>query len=462
MTLTSTMQVFADENLLAVIMGQVGDPQTLFNLILSLPVAKAAFESCPRQLLIAALSSLPPELQQLAILCTILVQNHITRGSMTTLLLRYLSLDDTPGLVSPPVKAVEFVIPENLSDAFETLRKVAAVWSAVEDLASGFVRSSVDFIGECKAAEAAGRETVHYERGHRLRPLSHLWNRSIQLPGLIGSPTLDKPQPWSLPLRASEIYRVKRALWRLELFAIVSRVPHTSPNKVPIHSESGKFAVSSNDDEGTRMLLASMEPFELAELETVYDYLWRETIGKVYRHKLDPYRPQYNQYTQQGQAEREAKRTSRGLEQYEYDHAEFEAQCAKERGFRRARKDHDRYLAHFMSRGLSFLHRVLRQMARDRGEIIPDHYPPMRYRSLTELRETWNKMDRSRGDDGQSSYNTLLRHVAAGNRIERRTGGFAAGAQSAIYLLSRVSRNFRVEDLWRLGCYMWESDNSIP
>ncbi len=458
MTLTSTMQVFADENLLAVIIEQVGDPQTLFNLILSLPVAKVAFESCPRQLLIAALSSLPPELQQLAILCTTLVQNHITRGSMTTLLVRYLSLDDTPGLVLPPVAAVEFGIPENLSDPFETLRKLAAVWSAVEDLASGFVRSSVDFIRECKAAEAAGRETVHYERGHRLRPLSHLWNRKIQLPGVIGYTSEDKPQPWSLPLRASEIYRVKRALWRLELFAIVSREPHASPNEAPIHSESAKFALSSNDDEGTRMLLASLEPFELAELETVYDYLWRETIGKVYQHKLDPYRPQYNRYTQQGQAEREAKRNSRGLEQYEYDHAEFEAQCAKERSFQRAREDHERHLAHFMSRGLSFLHRVHRQMARDRDEIIPDHYPPMQYRSSTGLRDTWNEMDRSRGDDGQSFYNTLLRHIGADYRIERRPGGGAAGSQSATYLLLRASRNFRVEDLLRLGCYMWESD----
>ena len=457
MTLTSTMQVFNDENLLAVIMEQVGDPQTLFNLILSLPVAKAAFESCPRQLLTAALSSLSPELQQLAILCTTLVQNHITRGSITTLLLRYLSLDDTPGLVSPPVAAVEFGIPENLSDAFDTLRKLAAVRSAVEDLAGGFVRSSMEFIRECKAAEAAGRETVHYERGHRLRPLSHLWDRRVQLPGVIGRTIEDKPQPWSLPLRASEIYRVKRALWRLEIFAIVSREPDASPNEAPMHSESGKFAVSSNDDEGTRMLLASLEPFELAELETVYDYLWRETIGKVYQHKLDQYRPQYNQYTQQGQVEREAKR-SRGLEQYEYDHAEFEAQCVEERKFQRARKDHERHLAHFMSRGLSFLHRVHRQMTRDCEEIIPDHYPPMRHRCLAGLRETWNEMDRSRGDDGQSSYHTLLRHIGADYRIERQPGGGAAGSQSATYLLSRASRNFRVEDLLRLGCYMWESD----
>ena len=81
------------------------------------------------------------------------------------------------------------------------------------------MEQSIRSIGIRKAAQAKGlEETEHYEHGHKLRPLHHLWKREVYSEVIAEV----KPQPWSLPLRASEIHRVKRALWRLEIFAALS------------------------------------------------------------------------------------------------------------------------------------------------------------------------------------------------------------------------------------------------
>ena len=263
-------------------------------------------------------------------------------------------------------------------------------------------------------------------------------------------------------------------MWRLEVFAVISRELHTFPHAsatasgiTELHRAEflGTFAVPLDHDEGTRMLLASLQGSELAELESVYDYLWCETIGKAYQHKLDRYLPQYDGDIREVQAGAKGERNSRGVEYCEQEHDRFRAYYAMERNAERAKEEHDRYLTYLMSLGLPFLHRVYRQIVRDGNEIIPKNYPLLRYRFLYGLRDTWNEMDKTRQDNIWRSYNNKLVHINAGTSVTRRSARWPPPenypglgidfAYGAMYLQTRLSNNFRMEDLWRAGCYMW-------
>lgn len=475
--LALTMQVLADEDLLALIMDNVDNPQNLCNLVIALPAAKSAFERCPRQLLTAAISNLPSEIQLLAILYISLSQDHVSRATMIPFLWDYLRLDDTPGIVEPPAAAVDFTLPRKYSDPFKTLRKLAAVWSSIEDLACGFIEDSIQFIQTAQTAKNAGLETVYYTRGHKLRPLSHLWDHEIRLQGRPTYETLVKPQPWTLPLPAFKIHRVKTAMWRLEVSTVISSELHTFPNEsatalevTELHRADflGTFAVPLDHDEGTRMLLASLQGSELAELESVYDYLWCETIEKAYQYNLDRCLTQYEGDTREVQAGAKGERNSCGIEYCEHEYDRFRAYFAMERNAERAKEEHDRYLTYLMSLGLPFLHKVYRQIVRDGNKIIPKNYPLPRYRPLYGLRDTWEEMDKTRYDNIWRSYNNKLIHINAGTSVTRRAARWPPPetyenypglgphfAYGAMYLQTRVSNNFRMEDLWRAGCYMW-------
>lgn len=434
---TLTMQVLADENLLAIIMDNVDDLHTLYDLVLALPIAKAIFERCPRQRLMAALSSLPSGLRLLVVLYIALKQDNVTRASTIPLLCGYLQRHGTPlpGFVEPPVGTVDLEMPKIFSNPIETLRKLAAVSSAVEYLAGDFIERSIKFIEECEAAEAACLEKVHYGRDRNFRPLSHLWNRSNEIEEIDGYGPGDKPQPWSLPLKASEIDRVKRTLWRFHIFAVVSYVAPPSPNGSAIDSEISKnypagaidIAMPPDDYEGECMLLASLCGSELAELDSVHDYLLRETVRKAYQHKLDASMAQH-------------------------DHMmKLDAD--------KIIKDHDRHLTYSMRLGLPFLHRVHLQLKQDGNQIVPEHYPPLRYQSWSGLRDMWNGLDRSPSYKIQVSYKRTLIHEEDETTVDRQES--APPASCALYLQSLSLAHFRIEDLWRAGCYMWDRGQSV-
>ena len=463
------MQVLANENLLAVLMDHIDDPQTMFHLVLALPNAKATFERCPRQFLMAALSNLPTEINLLAILHIMLGQEHVTRASMIPILWAYLRLDDAPGDVVPPVVVVEHEIPRHLSNPFETLRKLAAVCNAVENLTIGYVEHSIEFVQSCSAADATDSKRPHYRYGYgyRFLLLSDLWNPKVTFNSLSGYEDMDKPQPWSLPPKASEIYRVKRALWRLEIFANVSHERHTFPNDGTLDSGDaenycanplGRASVPKDHDEGTRMLLASLQAFELAELESVYDYLWREIIKKVYRHKIDPYK----HYGQHAHTELMTISSSLNRTQSRDDHDDFVAVSNRFRNFTRAKRDYHRYLKYLMSLGLPFLHRVHMQIKRDGSRLIPKNYPPLLYRSLSGLRDTWEDMEEGRTYNISTSYSSMLKYDKAGYRIVRKSAVWPAmdKTEAESYCAGYLSVNsrlvFRSRDLWRAGCYFWD------
>ncbi len=448
---TLTMQVLADENILTIIMENVDDPQTLFNLVIVLPTAKAIFERFPRQILTATLSGLPLELEQLAILYISLIQDQQTRASKVVLLEDYLRPDYNSRFL---VAAGYLRIPKDLSNPFETLRKLAAVCNAVEDLLSGFVDRSIKFIDNCQAVHAAGLgQTKHYELGHKLQPLSTLWNHAVTSSELFRYSRKDKPQPWSLPLRASEIYRVKRALWRLEIFAALSHEPHTFPKDYPTDTIE-TWDMPQDYDEGMRLLLERLQGFELAELESVYDYLWCETIEKVYQHMIDARVAHYDQEFRQAQAERKARAISNDIEQWEQDHAELAARVRKDRKVEKARHNHRCYLKYYMSLGLPFLHRVRQQITRDGGEINPENYPPLRYRSPIALRDILGVIYFSRHDNIWLSYSlrsALWQDLGADPKT--------SNPNSCALYLEETLAYFRVEDVWRAGCYMWERED---
>lgn len=139
------MQSLANKSLVAISINNVDNSQTLFNLIMVLPTAKAVFERCPRQQLPATLSSLPSESKQLAILYVALIHDHHVRASMLPLVGDYLPPNETPVFMLLAVVAADLTIPSDISH-FKTPRKVATVWNPLEDLSTGFVERSIPLI----------------------------------------------------------------------------------------------------------------------------------------------------------------------------------------------------------------------------------------------------------------------------------------------------------------------------
>lgn len=91
-------------------------------------------------------------------------------------------------------------------------------------------------------------------------------------------------------------------MWRLPILPVLSQGPRTFLDNGTL--ESGAFEIYQADPFsapallhlsclGARMLLASLLASELAELVSLYDWIWRETIQKVYPHKSDPYTSSY-------------------------------------------------------------------------------------------------------------------------------------------------------------------------
>ena len=456
-------QVLNDENLLAIVMDNIDDPKTMLNLIRVLPTVKVIFEHRPKQFLTATLASLPSELGQLAVLYITLLEDHLLPASTVALLEDYLHNCDTTGSA---------LLPGAFSNPIETLNKLASVWSAIEDLTGGFAESTIMFIEQCKVAKAAGLETLYYERGHKLRPVSHLWDPEITLEGRPGYPFPDKPQPWSLPLRASETHRIKRAFWRLEVFATLSRSAYdfakesaVRPTTTQIHCRGAfeEMAQPQDSDLGMDAFRASLRPSEFAELDSVYDYLWRQTIGKAYQDRIDPNVGPYFKEVQQTQAEREAGTTSHSPYRWTQRQCHLHARRARQSEIYKATKD-PHYLTCYMSLGLPFLQQVRQQMTGDGDEVALDNYPPLQYCSFAGLQGQWNGKDRSRSEVRWGSYKLELDYGRPESEVDADDAVWHAPDPSGVhkpnacnvFVNTRTSAHFHFGEMWRAGCYMWE------
>lgn len=149
------------------------------------------------------------------------------------------------------------------------------MWSAISGLAKSYVECSVDFIEKRGSAEAVRLENVPCQLGRRLRPLRHLCNREITSDGVAGHGKMEKPQPWSLPPSTTEIHRVKRALWRLDIraaictsFTLFQRGLPTSILQILLKGRL--YLMSTWKERGC--FLRAFPGSELAELESILQF----------------------------------------------------------------------------------------------------------------------------------------------------------------------------------------------
>jgi hypothetical protein len=134
-------------------------------------------------------------------------------------------------------------LPDELVNPFEALRKLVTVWNAVEAFVRGCVKSSMKHIAYGKVGGEAEAEAEKLPEQKRLKPrkrertirgsqvrhkrrewppLSNIWRGIYRDSGLH-----NKPQHWSLPLKRSEMHQLKRALWRVEIFTVLTHQPRT-------------------------------------------------------------------------------------------------------------------------------------------------------------------------------------------------------------------------------------------
>lgn len=212
---------------------------------------------------------------------------------------------------------------------------------------------------------------------------------------------------------------------------------------------------------GTLKFYASLHVFELAELESLEDYLRCETIEKAYQHKIEAHMAQYDEKIRQALAKHQREISACDNEQCKQDHVEFRAQLARQEEFQGARKDLVHHLTYFVSFGLPFLHRVHQQIARDGGQIIPANYPFLRYHSCTGC----GSRRMYRGDATWDSYTfRLLQDRGPGEvnkqsaiwRAPEHSSGACRPNASTVHLRTLPPQCFRVEELWRANCFMWE------
>ncbi|KAL9109246.1 MAG: hypothetical protein Q9187_008190 [Circinaria calcarea] len=217
-------------------MEYIPDPHSLTNLVSAHAPAKQIFQRYHHlSSLRLGLAHLAPEIQQLGLACSIAAterdQQALASGVEATqdFLRTYLSLSRPPFAHPNPTEA---------------LRTLAQIHIAIEAL--------IPFLASCLL--------------RRQQPQS---------------------QPSALPLLPSESHRLRRALWRYQLYCLLFHQPgglSTMTGKRPLTPAEAHIP-------DQYAFLARLPPWEVEELECVYDALYRDIVGKVYRSTGDPGAP---------------------------------------------------------------------------------------------------------------------------------------------------------------------------
>lgn len=247
---TLALQVFSDSAIMAIVMDKIIDPPTLLSLVLTFSSARAIYERYPRTYLAKSVSALPSEIKQIAV--AFLAVRELSSQAIVNCADVQASGDHKPPPAQDYRAAAESIVlkdqpdtvlamiqfldkhlgstdqefPSTITYPAKTLRKLADLWRAIDHFTTGFADSSLSVINRANE--------VHLLHGNPTSPqgffecpcggsqcsghLAFLWDPSISH----FTPPLPpkKPQPWELPLRDSEIYRLKRALWRIELVVL--------------------------------------------------------------------------------------------------------------------------------------------------------------------------------------------------------------------------------------------------
>ncbi|MCJ1452531.1 hypothetical protein MMC28_002874 [Mycoblastus sanguinarius] len=382
-----------------------------------------------------------------AIIPNILTRSYARRAAPTLrqLAIAYIAVNE--GLAASAVSTVDFIfdylgfadceVPLQITDPLGALRKLVVVWDAVEEFTLGFVDSSLKFIAEAKANGAEDDVTSEWDED---------W----------------EPRPWTLPLRNSEIHRVKRALWRIELFSALFHEPYTfgvdyvrqSSGNININAPwpSHPLVTAPTPNDAREVFVARLQKFEVEEMMTVFEYLSRETIERVYQHHIDEWMEDYHEAVRQKRSLIEEWMDDLDFRSWEEEQVVF-APIGRRVELQRAWSESQCWLAYQMSLGLPFLNQARRQILVDGNNIYPENYPLQRYRCYT-------------GFSDKANIHRLLNGIAIvnGDRFEafERSWADSPGVHlpSVGWSYLRVQPGLRfhngIEELRRAGCYLWD------
>ncbi|MCJ1458549.1 hypothetical protein MMC28_008922 [Mycoblastus sanguinarius] len=335
-------------NEFACVIDHTTDIPTLSNLISACPAAKEAFQQCSRSSIESALRDLPKEFRQLA---AALVAAYTRKPedfvAIDTFLGKHLSHNRN-------------VFPETIPAPVEVLKKLSIAWTAVEELSIAFAGSCQEALANINRTKALGRAHVGFvEVWESLNP-GLPWPAEATDLGLPDEHiTLSGRERDLLPFTELENYRIKRALWRFELYCALfhhfgsnERGPRVYRN----FHEDGLPRYGSSYDAcphifaGQWIFLRSLQPWEIEEIATIYHFL-SGMLENVYRQDL--------------------------LKIYSESRSHQQDESIQPAETQFAKRDLLRRISHQMSLGLPFLNRVNKQISEDGGKVNPDLYPKL-------------------------------------------------------------------------------------
>lgn len=391
---TASQRVFGNVDLFVLIAEQITVTSTLLHLFEAFETTWQAVEQMPKLILTALLNTLHLEIRQIAVAMLALesmkLSNSAERENFINTYLGH--SDETLPELFNPVKA------------FVELRDIA---TAVETFEPLYVNACLDTLKEIEAARLARRPQclpLQYDRckpcwrwdGDEAKELSHDWERD---------PTGDRarrvylrhlantPFPWRFPAHPIEMYRIKRAFWRFELFCRLFPEKPTmdTGNDVELNGDRRIYLARLQKWECEEV--TSVVPFLFRVLERIYDpAVFRNQANHVKRSRL-----QWKSFLTQAPMKR-----LRGMDEepsawqnecaWEYE-IKFAAHGGREECSRlgyagpdgnilnglAAELSQQKWLAHQVSRGLRHILACHQQFMHDQGKVFSRHYPSQRY-----------------------------------------------------------------------------------
>lgn len=287
------------------------DLRTLYALVRISPLTYEVFQTWPKRFMERALAQMPSEIRQIAIML-VAHDQYASDESRNAVREQFLSFQNSP-------------FPEVMTNPVRSLKNLAAISRAVRHFTSALVMHCAGNIPAYKAEMA------------RQRKARISWTASDDPPAIIDMEFVDipttTPQGLKFPMRDSESHRIQRAFWN---YAIYSSV----------FSKSSKL-----DEYPTNEYLATLQPWEMEEFMTSFDFL-RQIVD-------DTYTCVYEKYYQDS------------------DHLVGPLSEIVSRGDIQEAATNEYYSSvdHFMATaGLPQLHHIYQQKLRDNDIIYPDRY----------------------------------------------------------------------------------------
>ena len=384
---TASERVMQNVDLFVLIAEKVTDTSALLNLFEACETARDAVEQLPKLMMVVLLNTLPLEIQQIVIAILALESAKLNDSAERARFInRYLSHSDQPvPMSSDPIKA------------FVELRDIAAAAETFTPLYISACMENLDRIEAARLTRNPPNLPFEYDWGTRpcwrwdgdeARRLPDDWRFA---------PPIDEARraylhhltktlyPWRFPAHAIEIYRVRRAFWRFELFCRLFPEQPTmnTGNNVELNEDRRNYLARLQIWECEE--LASVVPFLFKILERIYDpAVLRNQVNHDRRARL-----QWESFLAQDSAK--GPRCSDEPSDWHREHdRELELRSAKD-GWRLSRigsrdnfyyaaeLSHQKWLSHLVSKGLRHILASHQRYTHDHGKVFSRHYPSQRY-----------------------------------------------------------------------------------